>query len=137
MKVEITEGVQDSFDLKTLTPEEASQYSQEFWGQPVNLRGGITLMSRHEERRPAIIIDQTLPPGLQKVFLTHEKRQLEVITGSEKEGYPFSSIGRTAHEAGVKAGIEVAQAEGVLDEYLQIIGETNSHLAKRMLTSNT
>lgn len=79
-------------------------------------KGGVTL--RDEKTGDCeIIIDSSLPPPIQSVYLEHELVQLQVIAdGASRYG---ESILPSAHFAGLTAGLKKAKELGVQEEYLK------------------
>ena len=81
------------------------------------IRGGFTIIDR-VTGRAKIIIDGDLSHNLQAIYLRHEVAQLAVIQTEVENGRPFSACCRSAHQAGMQAGIDEARQLNALDEYL-------------------
>lgn len=97
-------------------------------GQPdptAKLNHAKTLFEKNGKAKQ-ILIDKTLPPKIQRVFLFHERVQLGVIRRwvNSAPGRTMESVLHAAHFKGLEAGNRLAKRMGVFDEYKKIRGDS-------------
>ena len=103
-----------------LPPNEAKSFIEECVGQGASFRYAATIF-HPETEEPQIVVDSTFSPGIQEVYLEHERVQLEMIIGyKERTGFSIHGVLPKAHYAGLYAGVKLAKKLGILDEYTKI-----------------
>lgn len=107
-------GGEEKTKITYNTPEETKERTG------FDFRGGVTFINK-ETKHAEIVIDSSLRPKLQQVYLEHEQAQLDFL---RKEGVPRGeSILPAAHQKGLRAGYRKARELGVEAEYKRHRGE--------------